>query len=172
MYLLCHPNQEYAGNVLSGMNEGFHIGFNCSRCSLQPSVAIIRQNGSTRTSFQQTSRKSGERGSSWAPPSWFDRCSLQPFIPKLHQPGNYRLLLPKQYLCERQISPDLCFLHCTLVEEAVILVLNLGQIVLMAKTDLKSAYHKVPVHPDDQGLLGVCWDDHAWLDMAFPLGLC
>ena len=95
-------------------------------------------------------------------------------IPKLHQPSNYRLLLHKQCLCEWQISPDLCFLHYTLVDEAVILVLSLGQGALMAKTNLKSVYYKVhvPVHPDDQDLLGVCWDNHAWLDMAFPLGLC
>ena len=55
--------------------------------------------------------------------------------------------------------------------EAVNLALYLGQGALMAKMDLRSAYRRVPVYPDDQRLLGVCWDSHTWLDTALPFGL-
>ena len=55
--------------------------------------------------------------------------------------------------------------------EEVNLALYLGQGALMAKTDLRSAYRRVPVYPDDQRLLGVCWDSHTWLDTALPFGL-
>ena len=41
----------------------------------------------------------------------------------------------------------------------------------MAKTDLKSAYRHVPVHPDDQHLLGLEWNGTSYLDRALPFGL-
>ena len=41
----------------------------------------------------------------------------------------------------------------------------------MAKTDLSSAYRHVPVHPDDQHLLGIEWNGVAYIDKALPFGL-
>ena len=41
----------------------------------------------------------------------------------------------------------------------------------MAKTDLKSAYQHVPVHPADQHLLGIEWNGTTYLDRALPFGL-
>ena len=47
----------------------------------------------------------------------------------------------------------------------------LGRGCLLAKTNLKSAYHIVPVHPDDRPLLGMNWDESLFLDAALPFGL-
>ena len=41
----------------------------------------------------------------------------------------------------------------------------------MAKLDLKSAYRRVPVHPDDQPLLGMTWEGRTFCDRALPFGL-
>ena len=41
----------------------------------------------------------------------------------------------------------------------------------MAKIDLQSAYRHVPVHPDDQDLLGIEWNGKAYRDQALPFGL-
>ena len=41
----------------------------------------------------------------------------------------------------------------------------------MAKLDLKSAYQRVPVHPDDQPLLGMTWEGCTFCDRALPFGL-
>ena len=42
--------------------------------------------------------------------------------------------------------------------QAVDFILHPGRGVLQAKFDLKSTYHMIPVHPDDQPLLGVQWN--------------
>ena len=42
---------------------------------------------------------------------------------------------------------------------------------LLAKLDLHNAYRMVPVHPDDHGLLGVCWGEEVFIDTALPFGL-
>ena len=43
----------------------------------------------------------------------------------------------------------------------------------LVKLDLSNAYRMVPVHPDDQPLLGVCWQGtcNTYVDWALPFGL-
>ena len=41
----------------------------------------------------------------------------------------------------------------------------------MAKTDLRSAYKQVPVHTNDQHLLGLVWNGTTYIDRALPIGL-
>ena len=41
----------------------------------------------------------------------------------------------------------------------------------MAKFDVESAYHNVPVHPSDCHLLGVKWRNQYYVDLALPFGL-
>ena len=47
---------------------------------------------------------------------------------------------------------------------------GLGQVALMAKIGVSSAYRIVPVHPKDQGLLGMMWEGSLFIDTALPLG--
>ena len=41
----------------------------------------------------------------------------------------------------------------------------------MAKTDLKSAFRLIPIHPDDWNLLGIYWQSQYYVDMYLPFGL-
>ena len=41
----------------------------------------------------------------------------------------------------------------------------------MAKTDLKSAFRLIPIHPNDWNLLGVYWQSQYYVDMYLPFGL-
>ena len=70
------------------------------------------------------------------------------------------------------IPSNLCSLQYILVEQAARLVATAGIGALMAKTDLKSAYRHIPVHPADQHLLGIQWNDVTYIDRALPFGLC
>ncbi|KAJ1160539.1 hypothetical protein NDU88_001039 [Pleurodeles waltl] len=40
----------------------------------------------------------------------------------------------------------------------------------MAKTDIKSAFRLLPVHPDDFSLLGIQFGGHWYVDKALPMG--
>ena len=40
----------------------------------------------------------------------------------------------------------------------------------MAKTDLKSAFRLIPIHPDDWHLLGIHWNNQYYVDLYFPFG--
>ena len=41
----------------------------------------------------------------------------------------------------------------------------------MAKTDLKSAFRLIPIHPDDWNLLGIYWQSKFYEDLYLPFGL-
>ena len=41
----------------------------------------------------------------------------------------------------------------------------------MVKADIKEAYRMLPIHPEDQPLLGVSWQNSIYIDKALPFGL-
>ena len=46
-----------------------------------------------------------------------------------------------------------------------------GSGTVMAKFDIESAYHIIPMHPEDRQLLGIRWRSHLYIDTALPFGL-
>ena len=51
------------------------------------------------------------------------------------------------------------------------LILSLGREALLIKADIKEAYRMVPIHPQDQQLLGVQWRGVVFIDRVLPFGL-
>ena len=41
----------------------------------------------------------------------------------------------------------------------------------MAKVDVKSAYHNIPVHPEDRWMMGMMWEGALFADTCLPFGL-
>ena len=57
------------------------------------------------------------------------------------------------------------------VDHLSYLVLSQGKGAFLVKADIKEAYRMVPVHPQDQCLLGVQWKGNTYVDLALPFGL-
>ena len=51
------------------------------------------------------------------------------------------------------------------------LVVSEGRNSFMVKADIKEAYRMVPVHPEDQHLLGKQWGNFIFIDKVLPFGL-
>ena len=49
--------------------------------------------------------------------------------------------------------------------------MSLGRSALLVKLDLSNTYRIIPVHPDDQPLLGATWRGNTYLDRSLPFGL-
>ena len=96
-------------------------------------------------------------------------------VPKPHQAGKWRLIVdlssPRLQSVNASISKEFASITYARVDEAVSTILYLGRGALLAKLDLKNAYRIVPVHPNDQHLLGVTWKGHTYIDRALPFGL-
>ena len=42
---------------------------------------------------------------------------------------------------------------------------------MLVKADIKEAYRMLPIHPEDQGLLGIQWEGEVYTDKALPFRL-
>jgi hypothetical protein len=56
------------------------------------------------------------------------------------------------------------------VDDAIALIKNLGKNCLLGKTDIASAFHVLPVHPDDQELLAIQFEGAFYHDRCLPMG--
>ena len=95
--------------------------------------------------------------------------------PKGHTPGKRRLIVdlssPAGSSINDGISQACCSLSYISLDEVAKIVAGIGQGALLGKMDIKSAYRIVPVHPEDQFLLGMKWQGEVYLDTRLSFGL-
>jgi len=79
---------------------------------------------------------------------------------------------PEGFSVNDGISPDLASInYYTSLDHLATLVLSLGKDSFQVKVDIQEAYCMVPVHPQDQPLLGVQWSGCTYVDRMLPFGL-
>jgi hypothetical protein len=77
-------------------------------------------------------------------------------IPKGHNTGRWRLITDlRGHSVNDGIDAGLCSLTYSTIDEIADLVARLGPAALLAKVNIESAYHLIPVHPDDRPLLAM-----------------
>lgn len=174
-YLRTYPDQRMAAFLRRGIQYGFRIGFSPSQ-SLERGVSNHRSvvlNPDTVTAYiaDEVARKKLQQ----VVDDSTVHTSPMGIIPKANQQKKFRLICdlsyPQALSVNDGIDPDLCSLHYASVGDAVALVRSFGVGAMMAKLDLKSAYRMVPVHQQDQRLLGVSWQGETFQDKALPFGL-
>ena len=174
-----HPDPTFAQYILSGIRDGFRIGFdyNSHRCrpaksnmlsaKEHPQVVIRYIDG-------ELAHKRLVKLASHAQ-SLLIQTSPLGVIPKRLRANEWRLILdlssPNNYSVNDGISTPACSIRYASLDDAVNLARTLGNGALLAKLDIKSAYRMVPVHPDDRPLLGIKWRDSIFLDTTLPFGL-
>ena len=173
-FLQAHPDQAFAEFVRRGITHGFRVGFDpINRLKSAPqNFHSVRDNPLIVHKYIADEVAQGRLVKR---PGVDIRRNPIGIIPKPHQPGKFRLIVdlsaPRGFSVNDGISPSLCSLDYISVDQAARLIAKCGRGTLMAKTDLQSAYRHVPVHPEDQHLLGLEWDGQIYCDRALPFGL-
>ena len=173
---ITHPDQAFADYLCRGMRSGFRIGFDPKAVKLKQcsrNLKSVSENPSVVDEYLRAELETGKIRLHSSESKL--NCSPIGIVPKPHQPGKFRLIVdlsaPKGQSVNDGISQELFLLNYTSVDEATELVMACGKGALMAKLDLRSAYRMVPVHPDDQVLLGLKWNSNCYIDQALPFGL-
>lgn len=100
------------------------------------------------------------------------RVSPVGLVPK--KDGDHRLIhhlsYPEFESVNYFIDPDICTVHYSNVDEAVLMIQKLGQGALLAKSDLKSAFRLLPIYPGDFDLLGIKHNGKYYYDKCLPFG--
>ena len=99
-------------------------------------------------------------------------CSPLGIVPK-KVPSEFRLIQHLSYPCGSSVN-DYIPERTSSVRYASISIRVLKQLgagCFMAKTDIKSAFRIIPIHPSDFPLLGIKWDNQFYYDVCLPMGL-
>ena len=164
-WLQKHPDQQLAKYVLKGISGGFRIGFNYSSSLRRaPCINLLSafQNPQVVSQYLEEEKELG-RIIGPLEPVLAQKVHTSPFgiIPKRHSPGKWRLILdlsnPAGSSINDGIHPELCSLSYISVDDVARVVALLGRGTMLGKTDIKSAYRIIPVHPAYRLLLGMEW---------------
>ena len=178
--LQSHPDHNFSSYVLRGISQGFRIGFDYNRAhpctsarsNMQSALQCPLVVDEYLEQEVSLNRVMGPLPMDSIPGVHVNRIGV---IPKKHQPGKWRLIVdmshPEGRSANDGIEPELCSLKYISVDDAVRLVLELGQGTLLAKLDIQSAYRIIPVHPSDRKLLGMSWRGQLFVDSVLPFGL-
>jgi len=171
-----HPDKTYVQWVVKGIQQGFRIGFD-RHYSCYPATANLLSQ--VPHIISEHLSKEVRLNKMWCCPLGSEPKGTQisPIgaIPKKNCPGKWRLITdlssPAGKSVNDAISKELSSLKYTSVDHLSSLILSEGRGAFLVKADIKEAYRMVPVHPDDQPLLGVIWDGRIYIDKMLPFGL-
>ncbi len=94
-------------------------------------------------------------------------------VPK-RAPGDFRLIhqlsFPKGWSVNDGIASENTCVQYATVADAICLIKCAGPGCFMAKTDIKSAFRIIPIHPSARPLLGMEWRGLYYYDRCIPMG--
>ena len=174
-----HPNRDLVALFISGITQGFRIGFNTSNHTLKSARKNL---GSTiehpkivedyLAAEISQNRVAGPFIKSSITNVHINRFGV---IPKGHQTNKWRLIVdlshPVGHSVNDGISKQLCSLKYITVDTAISHILTFGPGTLLAKIDIKHAFRLLPVHPADRHVLAMCWNNNIYIDTCLPFGL-
>ena len=108
-----------------------------------------------------------------APP--FDNFVVSPLgiVPK-KAPNEFRLiqhlLYPHENSVNSGIPVNFSSVRYASIQDAIVFVNRLEVSCYLAKTDIKSAFRIIPIHPEDYPLLGMKWWGNYYFDHCLPMG--
>ena len=171
-----HPDTSFANYMLDGIHRGFCIGFDRS-CSLVSANSNLHCNNPDIVSDYLAREVALHR-------MWKCPMGVRPkgvhisplgLIPKKNKPGKWRMIVDlsssRGSSINDGISSDVASLQYTSIDDLAALVESEGEGSYLVKADIQEAYRMVPVHPEDQHLLGVEWNGAVFIDKFLPFGL-
>ena len=89
-------------------------------------------------------------------------------------PGEYRLIHHLSYPHGSSVNDGIPREYATVqystLSQAIDHIINFGPNCYLAKSDIKSAFRIIPIHPSDYHLLGMKWNGNYYLDRCLPMG--
>lgn len=173
-YLLGY-NSRIANRLIQGFSEGFKINYQGPRITTTaPNLGSAYDNPEVVDCKLQKERELGRiAGPFDSPPFTNLRVSPLGVIPK-KTPGDFRMIhhlsYPKGTSINDSIPAEFSTVKYASVDDAIRIIQQQGKGCAMAKTDVRSAFRIVPVHPADYPLLGFQWKEKWYYDRTLPMG--
>ena len=174
---LLHGNDRFLKQFLvDGFRFAFRIHFVGERFSSEsPNLkSVLGQPVVTHAKLRKGCDTGRIVGPFTVPPFPNFRCSPLGIVPK-KDPSEFRLIHHLSYPKGSSVNDFIPYYCSTVkyasVKDAVRLLKRLGKGCFMAKTDVKSAFCIIPIHPADYSLLGLKWDNMYYFDRCLAMEL-
>ena len=175
LLLTDHPDQALVKYIVSGLRDGFDIGFTGPETQSLPKNLKSAQDN--KDAIQKAINKEISRGHTAGPfpepPFPITHCSPIGSAPK--KDGSVRLIMdlsqPHGSSINDGISKEEFSCDYSHFDEAVHLVNEGGIGSLMCKLDIQHAYRLLPVRPDQWHHLCYYWEGSYYVDLVLPFGL-
>ena len=171
-----HPARIFVSNVINSLRYGTHVGYtgpHKPRVS-RNLISAIQHPEVVSGNLRKELGLGRVAGPFNSPPLPNLQCHPVGVVPKKHSSEwrtIYHLSYPEGDSINDHIPKDPYTLQYVRVDDAIHIFQSLGPGSFMAKTDLKSAFRLIPIHPDDWHLLGIHWQDQYYVDLYLPFGL-
>ena len=162
--------------LVNGFSYGFRVGFVGERRAAQsPNLkSALEQPQAVRRTFRKELEAGRIRGPFPRPPFRKFVCSPLGIVPK-KVPSEFRLIQRLSYPCGSSVNDYIpertSSVRYASISDAITVIKQLGAGCFMAKTDIKSAFRIISIHPSDFPLLGMKWDKQFYYDVCLPMGL-
>ena len=164
MELSEHPNKHFVSHIISGITNGFDLGFRGKDDSYiaQNMRSVVIQKDVVRNYIKGEITAGRVMGPFKEPPFSFFRCSPIGVVPK-KTAGKFRVIMnlskPKGSSVNDCINKEDFSLSYVTVDQAIDKILSLGKGCLLTKVDVETAFRIVPVKPEQWNLLGFQFDN-------------
>ena len=171
-----HPDQVFVSRLINSLKFGARIGYEGPQKSrTSPNLLSAREHPEVVTvNLDKEVRLGRIAGPFPSPPLADFQCHPVGVVPKKHSSDwrtIYHLSYPEGDSINDFIPKDPYSLQYVRVDDAIRILTTLGPGAFMAKTDLKSAFRLIPVHPSDWNLMGIYWQSQYYVDLYLPFGL-
>ena len=175
-YYLRHYQQGLRDKIIKGFTFGFRISsMNFHHCDTDKNLQsarilpqIIEEKINKENSLGRFS------GPYEIPP--YDNFIISPLgLREKKVPGEYRVIHNLSYpYDETSVNANIPREEATVqyasIVDAIQIINKFGRNCYLAKTDIKSAFRIIPVHPEDRHLLGFKWKGNYYFDNCLPMG--
>lgn len=164
-----------SSTLLKGFRFGFSIQFYGERKPFEsPNLKSALENPQIVSLKLKKELEAGRiAGPFTRPPFKNFRCSPLGIVPK-KVPFEFRMIQHLSYptgsSVNDSIPQEFSSVHYATISDAIRAIKRFGSGCFMAKTDIKSAFRIIPIHPADFELLGMKWDNCYYYDKALPMG--
>ena len=160
--------------LIKGFTSGFHVGFSGTVNSAIPKnlKSAYDMPGIVQEHIDEELLAGRIAGPFKEPPFKFFQCSPIGLVPKKN--GGFRLIqhlsFPQGSSVNDQIGREWATASYATIEDAIDLVTATCKHAFMAKTDVKSAFRTVPLHPSVRYLFVFHWNENFYVDLTLPMG--
>ena len=175
-FLLHGYNSALQCYLVNGFSCGFLIGFRGRRHAAQsPNLkSAIERPQIVRSKLEKECEAGRIVGPFHSPPFPDFVCSPLGIVPK-KDPSEFRLIhhlsYPNGTSVNDHIPQECSSVRYASISDAISAMKKEGAGCFLAKTDIKSAFRIVPIHPSDFPLLGMKLDNQYYFDVCLAMGL-